>query len=287
MGVSEDRQFRINTNFAFDQVSEDQRTKDILRLWLKTSWMIDGLLNDESVKNTRLITDKIVQDHIKKKITLAANKLFEESKCRISARQPSEKYYIATKQISIIDFDDTIYFAYSRYFGNDWSVAATMTYQPYKGCYYISAHNGVYKFYARGKDLVAPEKKRKIYIGCNQYNNHERMILNRFTNNFSYENLEVELVPSPVLMAAGILSGECLGAICLEKRYPSIPWELSAIHQIRKAGGVVSTIRGGVNFLRYPSFVAARTKEMHGFLHREIGHVQKYMQNITVNTFGP
>jgi hypothetical protein len=287
MGVSEDKQFRINTNFALNEVSEDQRTKDIIRLWLKTSWMIDGLLNNESAKSTRLITDKIVQDHIKKKITLAANKLFKESKFRIITRQPPEKYYIATKQISIIDFDDTIYFTYSRYFGPDWSVAATMTYQPYIGCYYISAHNGVYKFYARGKDPVAAAKKKRIYIGCNQYNNHERMILNRFTSNFSHKNLEVELVPSPVLMAAGILSGECLGAICLEKRYQSVPWELSAIHQIRKAGGVVSTIHGGVNFYRYPSLVAARTKKTHDFLHHEIVDVQKYLQNITVNTFGP
>ncbi len=287
MGVSEDKQFRINTNFALDEVSEDQRTKDILHLWLKTSGMIDGLLNDESAKITRLITDKIVQDHIKKKITLTANKLFKKSRFRISARQPPDKYYIATKQISIIDFDDTIYFAYSSHIGIDWSVAATMTYQPYIGCYYISAHNGVYKFYARGKDPVALAKKKKIYIGCNQYDNHERMILNRFTNNLYYKNLEVELVPSPVLMAAGILSGECLGAICLEKRYQSVPWELSAIHQIRKAGGVVSTIRGGVNFYRYPSFVAARTKETHDFLHREIVHVQKYLQNITANAFGP
>jgi len=55
MGVSEDKQFRINTNFALDEVSDDQRTKDVLRLWLKTSWMIDGLLNDKSVKNSRLI----------------------------------------------------------------------------------------------------------------------------------------------------------------------------------------------------------------------------------------
>jgi hypothetical protein len=287
MGVSEDKQFRINTNFALNEVSEDQRTRDIIRLWLKTSWMIDGLLNDDSAKNTRLITDKIVQAHIKKKITLAANKLFKKSRFRISVRQPPEKYYIATNQISIIDFDDTIYFAYSRYFGIDWSVAATMTYQPYIGCYYISAHNGVYKFYARGKDPVTPAQKKKIYIGCNPYNNHERMIFNRFTDNFSFKNLEVELVSSPVLMAAGILSGECLGAICLEKKYPSVPWELSAIHQIRKAGGVVSTIRGGVNFYRYPSLVAARNKKTHDLLHQEIVDVQKYMQNITVNTFGP
>lgn len=287
MGVREDKEFRINTNFALDEVSDDQRTKDILHLWLKTSRMIDDFLNDKSTKVPRLITNKVVQDHIKKKITLTANKLFKESRFRINTRQPPDKYYIATKQISIIDFHDTIYFAYSNHIGIDWSVAATMTYQPNLGCYYISAHNGVYKFYAHGKEAVAPAKKKKIYIGCNQYDNNERMILNCFTNNFSYKNWEVEVVPSPVLMAAGILSGECLGAICLEKRYPSVPWELSAVHQVRKAGGVVSTIRGGVNFYRYPSFVAARTKEMHDYLHQEIVHVQKYMQNITVNAFGP